>query len=301
MIHGIDGYTGDVDGARSEKAAFPMPAVVRRSIETAARERACIDKFWLLRIERNATWRSGRQSLRAAIVPIATAIVSNEQPAVIRREEYVSVVGRIDSQRVPVLAAAVIQLSPSHSSPVRGPAIVFIGASCRCWTLEHSVGVGSREASSAESDAKNETQSVGYFCICPSCAVVFADGNSLSRGTCIQAGSTFRQGQDNADDRRAGADKRSSRVCTFVDTIAIGTGIDDVAIGGIHVQRPNGRVYVEWIPRRAAVNTFERAGSGGSRIDNVRVIRIDCQGENKRVVDAIRRRHPCVATIDRLL
>ena len=101
VIDRIDDYTGDVDGARSEKAAFPMPAVVKRSIETAARKRACVDERWLLRIEGNAAWRSGRQSLRAAIVPIATAIVSNEQPAVIRREEHVSVVGRIDSEACP--------------------------------------------------------------------------------------------------------------------------------------------------------------------------------------------------------
>ena len=122
-----------------------MPAMVERSIETAARERACIDKGWLLWVEGNAAWRSGCQTVRAAIVPIATAIVSNEQPAVIRGEEHVSVVGRIDSQRVPVLAAAVVQLPPGHSSPIRGPAIVVIGVSCRRWTLEHSVEVGSRE------------------------------------------------------------------------------------------------------------------------------------------------------------
>ena len=145
VIDRIDSYTRNVDGARSEKAAFPMPAMVRRSIETAARERARVDKFWLLRVEGNAAWRSGRQSLRAAIVPIATAIVSNEQPTVIRREEHVSVVGWIDCQRVPVLAAAVFQLSPGHSSPIRGPAIVIIGPSCRRWTLEHSIEVGSRE------------------------------------------------------------------------------------------------------------------------------------------------------------
>src|ERR1700722_9521708 len=122
-----------------------MPAVVRRSIETAARERACIDKSWLLWVEGNTTGRPGCQSFRAAILPIATAILSNEQSAVIRGKEHVSVVGRIDSQRVPVLAAAVIQLSPGPSSPIRGLAIVFIGGSCCRWTLEHSVEVGSRE------------------------------------------------------------------------------------------------------------------------------------------------------------
>src|SRR5580658_3458117 len=40
VIDRIDSYTRNVDGARSEKAAFPMPAMVGRSIETAPRERA---------------------------------------------------------------------------------------------------------------------------------------------------------------------------------------------------------------------------------------------------------------------
>jgi hypothetical protein len=59
------------------------------------------------------SWRPGRQSALAAIIPIATAPASNEQAAVILGEEHVFVVGRVNSQRVPVLAPAVFQLFPA--------------------------------------------------------------------------------------------------------------------------------------------------------------------------------------------
>src|ERR1700722_17865501 len=83
VIDRVNGDTGNVERARSKKSTFPMPAVVTRSIETSAGKRACIYKACVLWIEGNATWRSGCQSVLATILPIATAIASNEQAAII--------------------------------------------------------------------------------------------------------------------------------------------------------------------------------------------------------------------------
>lgn len=90
----------------------------------------------MLGVECHAARGARDEAVGAAVFPVAAAVFCDEEAAVVGAEEDVLVVRRIDCERMPVLAVAVLQLPPGEPAPLRGAMVIWRRS------LEHAVEVG---------------------------------------------------------------------------------------------------------------------------------------------------------------